>query len=95
MTQTLSLSEFTSCPKLPYITPSKGYENRPCHFFFQVKPAPVTRDIERHIGHVMTVTMTIKRNARTVNVVLKFTMATARYLNNKNLTSQFGGIKVQ
>ena len=48
-------------------------------FFFQVKPAPVTRDIERRIGHVMTVTMNIERNARTVNVVLKFTMAMARW----------------
>ena len=56
------------------------------NFFFQVKLALVTRDIERHIGHVMTVTMIITRNARTVNVVLKFTMATARCcLNNKTL----------
>ena len=44
-----------------------------------MKPVPVTRDIERHIGHVKTVTMIMKRNARTVNAVLKFSMAMARW----------------
>ena len=73
---------------LPYLKVMK--------FFFQVKPAHVTRDLERRVGHVKTVTMNIKRNARTVNVVLKFTMATARcYLKNKNVTSQLSGVKEQ